>query len=396
MVADIAPNAVQTTGTARLVVGLPAQPRYATGVPLDLLKLDLDRLLWSPAGVFTVDEGGVSASGDLKAFGTYLVASPPFGAFAGDVGAPSVPRFQIALSADGPPTSSVPPGTAGVFAAFEYAGMDGTPVTVRTTDARGLVAFEQTRAYTGHGNAAVEMAHDGAAWEVGSYVTAVLMPPRAQPVHEVAWTVSDQASAPSETEPAWPTADSLWGPLPAWPSASRCVPPAGWYAYVVQPGDTPFTLAARTGIGVQDLLDANCLSAGQLGAGDLVYLPRPPARQPGSSSGGVPPDAPTLPWSGPPAAPPWTAPTAGNEWPWPTSPRPTGAWPTQEWPTQPWTEPWPEKPSPGPATAAPRPTSAAPPVFPTAADPPDIPTAMPFPQEPTPKWATMPPEAPTP
>ncbi len=56
-----------------------------------------------------------------------------------------------------------------------------------------------------------------------------------------------------------------------------CPPPANWYVYVTQPGDTLQSLAERTSSTVMRLETANCLvNPRGLVAGKAFYLPRKP------------------------------------------------------------------------------------------------------------------------
>ena len=52
-----------------------------------------------------------------------------------------------------------------------------------------------------------------------------------------------------------------------------CGPPPGWVQYVVQPGDTLTSLAARTGTTVNAVAQANCLTRYVVRAGQVVWLP---------------------------------------------------------------------------------------------------------------------------
>jgi LysM repeat protein len=408
---DLAPSAVLTKGVARLRVALPPQPRYAAGVPLDLLRLDLDRLLWVKSGSLVVDPGGDTASGAVSAFGTYLVASPPYGTFAVDTKAPIVTEFRLSLAADGPPTSVVAAGTTSLYAVFEYAGFTETPVAVRTSSADGQTVFEGHGTYSGQGRAVFEMSHQGG-WPLGDYLTTIWVGTAPSPVHQVPWAVTDRPLQPEPT-PTVPAAPQVGLPSnsvgwPEWPSAGSCQPPAGWYAYVVQAGDTLAGLAARTGTSVAELASANCMVGTDLYAGQVLYIPRPPSRQPAPQA----PAWPTMP------------PRSAGEWPAPATavPRPTEPeWPTYAppapWPTGRPGWPQPTQPAPPPATAAPRPTepelptveppveppaetSAGPPVGPPVEPPTMAPSepevTAPVPGEPTAKWPTVPPEASTP
>ncbi len=62
-------------------------------------------------------------------------------------------------------------------------------------------------------------------------------------------------------------------PTPAPPPPSVCRPPYGWIPYVVQPGDTLYSLAARFRTTVQAIMQANCLNRYYLYTGEIIYLP---------------------------------------------------------------------------------------------------------------------------
>lgn len=56
--------------------------------------------------------------------------------------------------------------------------------------------------------------------------------------------------------------------------ADQCGPPAGWTVYIVQPGDSLYTLAVYLGVTVRQLQFANCLGQSTLIiAGQILYVP---------------------------------------------------------------------------------------------------------------------------
>jgi LysM repeat protein len=56
--------------------------------------------------------------------------------------------------------------------------------------------------------------------------------------------------------------------------SNTCTPRTGWISYTVQQGDTIGTLAAQTGVSIQDLVAANCLAnADIITVGQVIYLP---------------------------------------------------------------------------------------------------------------------------
>ena len=65
-------------------------------------------------------------------------------------------------------------------------------------------------------------------------------------------------------------------PLPP----TNCPPPAGWIMISVQPYDTLKSLAARYRITPSQLAQANCLLTNNLEPGFNIYVPPPPATQP--------------------------------------------------------------------------------------------------------------------
>ncbi len=79
-------------------------------------------------------------------------------------------------------------------------------------------------------------------------------------------------------------------PLPPPP----CGPPPGWVQYVVQPGDTLNSLAARTNTTIYAIAQASCLTRNVIHAGQVVwlpYLPPPPSAQPPLGTPTLPPSA---------------------------------------------------------------------------------------------------------
>ena len=70
-----------------------------------------------------------------------------------------------------------------------------------------------------------------------------------------------------------------------------CGPPFDWVFYTVQPGDTLFSLATRSGVSVSDVVFANCLTSTSISAGRRLYLsslPSAPPMQPVASPSPLP------------------------------------------------------------------------------------------------------------
>ncbi len=322
-VVDLAPGELALVNPARLKLDLPAQPRYGPGVKLDLLRLDLDRLIWVPAGTLSVDAGGRTATGLISALGTYLAAAPPFGTFMAAPGdAPALTRLNTAAAAQGIPTESFPLGTAVVYLSLDYARMSDTPVQVRTVNPEGEVLFEVERRYSGEGRDDIPMAAGSSAWPAGTYLTTVYVgsPPE---IASLDWTVA--APTPEPAPPTLPpvglqaagapsTGASASSPLA---SAAGCRPPGTWFAYVIQPGDTLYGLAATTGTDASTLAQANCLTTLMLRAGAVLFVPGVPGTKPGypgwpgyGSYSPAKPGYPTWPYgSYPPIGPPYIPPT---------------------------------------------------------------------------------------
>lgn len=64
---------------------------------------------------------------------------------------PRVVNFRLSDAPGGPAVANFPSGTSLVYAIFEYAEMEDTPVQLRVFDGEGNVLFEQTNRYRGAG-----------------------------------------------------------------------------------------------------------------------------------------------------------------------------------------------------------------------------------------------------
>ena len=142
-----------------------------------------------------------------------------------------------------------------------------------------------------------------------------------------------------------------------------CGPPPAWVRYLVQPGDTVFSLARRTGTSVIEIINANCLDFNaRIYVNTLIYLPRLPATatptpSPVPTNTPQPPPPPTAtPQPPPPPTPTETPPPPPpTETPLPPPPTETPLPPT---PTE-----TPLPPPPTPTETPLPPTSAPPPTF---------------------------------
>lgn len=100
---------------------------------------------------------------------------------------------------------------------------------------------------------------------------------------EATWSVYATASAevyipPAATFYIFPTLTNAptLTPFPIF-TLSRCLPPPGWTQYTIEGGDSIGALAEATGVTIQDIVNANCLSdPDTLFSGQVIYLPRSP------------------------------------------------------------------------------------------------------------------------
>jgi LysM repeat protein len=112
-----------------------------------------------------------------------------------------------------------------------------------------LVLDEQSRVWLPAGQAVVDQ---NGAFAVGNIS------------HTSLFVLVKRSDAPTPTSTATAT-----------PSPTSCivVPPAGWVAYTVKPGDTLFSLARLTGTSVAVIQQVNCLPSNIVSAGQLLWLP---------------------------------------------------------------------------------------------------------------------------
>ncbi|MCL4264004.1 MAG: LysM peptidoglycan-binding domain-containing protein [Anaerolineae bacterium] len=188
---------------------------------------------------------------------------------------------------------------------------------------------------------------------------------------------------------------------PAPPTRQPCGPPTFWTQYVVQSGDTMFSLALRYGTTVYAIINANCLSSSDLRAGQVIFLPPlritatptpPPTERPSATpwpptSTPVPPTNTAVPATDTPI-PPTVTPSA-------TATSTATAVPPTSTPSQ---TPLPPTPT-DTATAVPptdTPTSPPPTDTPTLPPPTDTPTPLPPTDTPPPPTDTPPPPTDTP
>ena len=89
---------------------------------------------------------------------------------------------------------------------------------------------------------------------------------------------------PSSTAVSSPDGTVSVTPTPPQSTAVAVVPdcliPAGWQPYVVQPGDTLYSLSIRTGISADAIVQGNCLAMTKLTPGSVIYFPAAPPPPP--------------------------------------------------------------------------------------------------------------------
>jgi LysM repeat protein len=84
-------------------------------------------------------------------------------------------------------------------------------------------------------------------------------------------TSTRSASTPIPTRTARPATDTNT-PAPA-PTSTPCSLPTGWVDYIVQSGDTLFSIGLRYGLTVDEMMKANCLTDERIDAGDVLRVP---------------------------------------------------------------------------------------------------------------------------
>lgn len=97
--------------------------------------------------------------------------------------------------------------------------------------------------------------------------------------------VMTPTSAPTNTETQTPTSTPTSTVTPTasftvTPSPLSCTPWTHWLTYVVQSGDTLYSLAQDTGTTVEELMLANCLYDNRIYVGQILYVPRFPIKPP--------------------------------------------------------------------------------------------------------------------
>lgn len=82
-------------------------------------------------------------------------------------------------------------------------------------------------------------------------------------------------------------------PLSSTDTPAACGAPSNWVVYIVQPGDTLFSIALSVGSSVDQLRSANCLTSDTIHTGQYLYVPRQPAPASATPKPTNPPPPPT-------------------------------------------------------------------------------------------------------
>ncbi|MFQ6057695.1 MAG: hypothetical protein ACE5MB_02290 [Anaerolineae bacterium] len=88
---------------------------------------------------------------------------------------PRVMNFRLSDAPDGPAVANFPSGTSLVYAIFEYAEMEDTPVQLRVFDGKGNVLFEQTNRYRGAGMDSIAVSSATEAFPDDMYVANIYL-----------------------------------------------------------------------------------------------------------------------------------------------------------------------------------------------------------------------------
>jgi LysM repeat protein len=91
---------------------------------------------------------------------------------------------------------------------------------------------------------------------------------------------------------------------------NTCGAPSNWITYIVQPGDTLFSIAQRVNSSLNQLILANCLTSSSIHTGQRLYVPRQPSPIPSPTS--IPPTKPPPPPTNTPLPLPTSTPTDSN------------------------------------------------------------------------------------
>ncbi len=100
--------------------------------------------------------------------------------------------------------------------------------------------------------------------------------PPPTPTTSLPTVIQTLTSTPSGST-AFPSSTSTSTATP--PPPTNCPPPAGWILISVQPYDTLESIAARFGVTPSQLTQANCLLTNNLEPGYNIYVPPPSATQ---------------------------------------------------------------------------------------------------------------------
>ena len=141
---------------------------------------------------------------------------------------PRIMNFRLSDAPDGPAVTNFPSGTSLVYAIFEYAEMEDTPVQLRVFDGEGNVLFEQTNRYRGAGMDSIAVRGATGVFPDDIYVANVYLYmdsdlyPGPFLVASYEWAVSEgplaTAVPPTVPPPTPPAPPTLVPPTPAMPA----------------------------------------------------------------------------------------------------------------------------------------------------------------------------------
>ncbi len=153
-------------------------------------------------------------------------ATPP------SVDMPRVTDLRMSDRSDGPAMTAFPLNTRTLYAAFDYAGLEDTPVMVRVYDGVGNVLFEAQGRYSGMGTRVLAIASPKGIFQEDFYLTNIYYGPDLSLAQSVEWVVGQPPTpVPAPIETPWPTEipPTPWPlptvtPLPPLPTPAPTLP----------------------------------------------------------------------------------------------------------------------------------------------------------------------------
>lgn len=153
-------------------------------------------------------------------------ATPP------SVDMPRVTDLRMSDRPDGPAMTAFPLNARTLYAVFDYAGLEDTPVMVRVYDGVGNVLFEAQERYRGTGSQALAIASPKGIFQEDFYLTNIYYGPDLSLAQSVEWVVGQPPTpVPAPIETPWPTEipPTPWPlptvtPLPPLPTPAPTLP----------------------------------------------------------------------------------------------------------------------------------------------------------------------------